>query len=149
MKPPSAKTKQSTKDPSAKSTKGGKAPVEDIEVKDPQIIFQSIWATLEDEVGSEQRIVMKLSPRIAPIKAAVFPLVKKDGMPEKAMAISRSLSKNFNSFYDEKGKGIGHELRTLATKSRKKVALQLKDTLLTCVRQVLGQSHPCCKCSLP
>ena len=53
MKPPSTKTKQSAKGPSAKSTKGGKAPVEDIEVKDPQIIFQSIWATLEDEVGSE------------------------------------------------------------------------------------------------
>jgi len=67
-------------------------------------------AYAEDEVGDEKRIVMKLTPRVAPIKAAVFPLVKKDGMPEKAMAIYRSLSKNFNSFYDEKG-AIGRRYR--------------------------------------
>ena len=53
---------------------------------------------------------MKLNPRIAPVKAAVFPLVKKDGMPEKAMAIYRSLVKHFNSFYDEKG-AIGRRYR--------------------------------------
>ena len=43
----------------------------------------------EDEVGGEPRTVLKLHPRLAPIKAAVFPLVKKDGMPEKALAIYR------------------------------------------------------------
>ena len=32
----------------------------------------------------QSRVVMKLHPRLAPIKAAVFPLVKKDGMPEVA-----------------------------------------------------------------
>ena len=34
-------------------TNGGAAPVEDIEVKDAQIIFQSIWSSLEEEVGSD------------------------------------------------------------------------------------------------
>jgi len=53
---------------------------------------------------------MKFHPRIAPIKAAVFPLVKKDGMPEKALEIYRGLKKRFNVFYDEKG-AIGRRYR--------------------------------------
>ena len=32
----------------------------------------------------QKRIVLRFHPRLAPIKVAVFPLVKKDGMPEKA-----------------------------------------------------------------
>jgi glycyl-tRNA synthetase len=64
----------------------------------------------EDEVGGEPRTVLKLHPRLAPIKAAVFPLVKKDGMPEKALAIYRTLKKRFNVFYDEKG-AIGRRYR--------------------------------------
>jgi glycyl-tRNA synthetase len=64
----------------------------------------------EDEVGGEPRTVLKLHPRLAPIKAAVFPLVKKDGMPEKALEIYRSLKKRFNVFYDEKG-AIGRRYR--------------------------------------
>jgi len=64
-----------------------------------------------DENGVMQtRIVMKLHPRIAPIKAAVFPLVKKDGMPEVAQRIYRDLKRNFNVFYDEKG-AIGRRYR--------------------------------------
>ena len=43
-----------------------------------------------DENGEMQtRVVMKFHPRLAPIKAAVFPLVKKDGMPEVAQQIYR------------------------------------------------------------
>ena len=64
----------------------------------------------EDEVGGELRTVLKLHPRLAPIKAAVFPLVKKDGMPEKALVIYRELKKRFNVFYDEKG-AIGRRYR--------------------------------------
>ena len=37
----------------------------------------------------EDRLVMKFHPRLAPVKAAILPLVKKDGMPEKARAVSR------------------------------------------------------------
>ncbi len=64
----------------------------------------------EDEVGGEPRTILKLHPRLAPIKAAVFPLVKKDGMPDKALAIYRALKKQFSVFYDEKG-AIGRRYR--------------------------------------
>ena len=62
----------------------------------------------EDEVPDEHgkprsRTLLKLHPRLAPIKAAVFPLVKKDGMPEVAQKIYRELKPRFNVYYDEKG----------------------------------------------
>ncbi len=64
----------------------------------------------EDEVGGEARTVLKLHPRLAPLKAAVFPLVKKEGMPERALAIYRDLKKRHSVFYDEKG-AIGRRYR--------------------------------------
>jgi glycyl-tRNA synthetase len=67
-------------------------------------------AYTEDEVGGELRTVLKLHPRLAPIKAAVFPLVKKDGMPERALTLFRQLRKQFNTYYDEKG-AIGRRYR--------------------------------------
>ena len=64
-----------------------------------------------DEKGNMQtRVVMKFHPRIAPIKAAVFPLVKKDGMPEIAKDIYRALKKEFPAFYDEGG-AVGRRYR--------------------------------------
>ncbi len=64
-----------------------------------------------DEKGVPQkRIVMRLDPRLAPIKAAVLPLVKKDGMPDIAQHIYRNLKPHFNVFYDEKG-AIGRRYR--------------------------------------
>ncbi len=64
-----------------------------------------------DEDGSMQtRVVMRLHPRLAPIKAAVFPLVKKDGMPEVAKEIYLELKREFNVFYDEKG-AVGRRYR--------------------------------------
>jgi glycyl-tRNA synthetase len=53
---------------------------------------------------------MKLHPRLAPIKAAVFPLVKKDGMPDIAKDLYRALKQRFNVFYDEKG-AVGRRYR--------------------------------------
>ena len=67
-------------------------------------------AYVEDEVGGEKRTVLKFHPRLAPIKAAVFPLVKKDGMPEAAEQLYRDLKRQFNVFYDEKG-AIGRRYR--------------------------------------
>ena len=59
-----------------------------------------------DEKGKMQtRTVMKFHPRLAPIKAAVFPLVKKEGMPDVAKEIYLDLKKHFTMFYDEKGAG--------------------------------------------
>ena len=63
-------------------------------------------------MGGEVRTVMKFHPRLAPIKAAVFPLVKKEGMPEKAQLIYRDLKKHFNVFFDEKG-AIGRRYRRM------------------------------------
>jgi glycyl-tRNA synthetase len=64
-----------------------------------------------DEKGEMQtRVVMKLHPRIAPVKAAVFPLVKKDGMPEVAQDIYRALKKEMVAYYDEKG-AVGRRYR--------------------------------------
>lgn len=67
-------------------------------------------AYTEDVVGGETRTVLKFHPRLAPIKAAVFPLVKRDGMPERAEAIYRDLKRHFPVFLDEKG-AIGRRYR--------------------------------------
>jgi glycyl-tRNA synthetase len=69
----------------------------------------------EDEAPDDQgkptkRLFLKLHPRLAPIKAAVFPLVKKDGMPEVAKEIYKALKPHFNVFYDEKG-AVGRRYR--------------------------------------
>ena len=50
----------------------------------------------------KQRILLKLHPAIAPVKAAIFPLVKKDGLPEKARAIFDGLKQDFNVIYEER-----------------------------------------------
>ena len=68
--------------------------------------------TIADEETGKQdtRTVLRLHPRLAPVKAAVFPLVKKDGMPERATAIYKDLQKHFAVFYDEKG-AVGRRYR--------------------------------------
>jgi len=66
----------------------------------------------EEQVEGEERVVMGFHPRIAPIKAAVFPLVKKDGMPEVAHAIEHDLRRHVKAFYDEKG-SIGKRYRRM------------------------------------
>ena len=63
--------------------------------------------TLED--GST-RVVLRLPSMLAPIKVAVLPLVKKDGMPEKAREIMDKLKKHFLCQYDEKD-AIGRRYR--------------------------------------
>ena len=67
--------------------------------------------TAPDEKGKSQvRTVMKFHPRLAPIKAAIFPLVKKDGMPEIAKKIYLDLKRTMNVFYDEGG-SVGRRYR--------------------------------------
>ncbi|WP_088254851.1 glycine--tRNA ligase [Fimbriiglobus ruber] len=58
----------------------------------------------------EERIVMRFHPRLAPVKCAIFPLVNKDGMPEKALKLYRELKPLFNVFYDDKG-AVGRRYR--------------------------------------
>ncbi len=65
----------------------------------------------EDEVGGDTRVVLGLHPRLAPVKAAVFPLVKKHGMPETAAALHETLRRaRIPSFYDMAG-SIGRRYR--------------------------------------
>lgn len=65
----------------------------------------------EEEVDGETRVVLGIKPSLAPLKAGVFPLVKKDGMPERAEAIHQMLRREgIPSFYDEAG-AIGRRYR--------------------------------------
>ncbi|HUF69853.1 MAG TPA: glycine--tRNA ligase [Longimicrobiales bacterium] len=65
----------------------------------------------EEEVEGETRVVLGLHPRLAPIKTAVLPLVKKDGMPDRAMVVHRALrDAGINSFFDDGG-SIGRRYR--------------------------------------
>jgi len=65
----------------------------------------------EEDVEGERRVVLGLDPQVAPLKAAVFPLVKKDGLPEIAEKLHAELRKAaVPSFYDASG-SIGRRYR--------------------------------------
>lgn len=65
----------------------------------------------EEEVGEgDVRTVLRLHPEVAPIQVGVFPLVKKDGLAERAQEIERSLRADFTTFYDQSG-AIGRRYR--------------------------------------
>ena len=75
-------------------------------------LFLAIMADAyrEEEIEGDKRVVMGFQPSIAPIKVGVFPLVKKDGMPELARTVYDDVRKRFRAFYDEKG-AIGRRYR--------------------------------------
>ena len=64
----------------------------------------------EEEVKGDTRNLLRFHPHLAPIKAAIFPLVKKDGMPEIATKLYDDLKGNFTCFYDQKG-AVGRRYR--------------------------------------
>jgi glycyl-tRNA synthetase len=64
----------------------------------------------EEQVENELRTVMRFHPKLAPVTAAVFPLVNRDGMPEKARAIADDLQMRYRAFYDDKG-AVGRRYR--------------------------------------
>lgn len=64
----------------------------------------------EDDVEGEKRVVLRLRPSLAPLKAAVLPLVNKDGMPEIARRIHDDVRRRYNVFYDDGG-SIGRRYR--------------------------------------
>jgi glycyl-tRNA synthetase len=64
----------------------------------------------EDQIDGESRTVLRLHPRLAPVKVAVLPLVRKDGQPELAREIVRSLRDLVQVEYDESG-AIGRRYR--------------------------------------
>jgi glycyl-tRNA synthetase len=64
----------------------------------------------EDEIGGEQRTVLRLHPALAPVKVAVLPLVRKDGQPELAREVYLALRDVVQAEYDEGG-AIGRRYR--------------------------------------
>jgi glycyl-tRNA synthetase len=68
-------------------------------------------AYYEQEIDGENRVVLRLHPRLAPTKVAVFPLVRKDGMPEFSEKLQRELrAAGVPSFFDDAG-SIGRRYR--------------------------------------
>ena len=66
----------------------------------------------EQDLGGDIRTVLHLHPRLAPVKAAILPLVNKDGMPEFAKNIEADLRTRFKIFYDDKA-AIGRRYRRM------------------------------------
>ena len=76
-------------------------------------MFLAVFSnSLSEEIieGGTSRIVLKLPPALAPIKVAILPLVKKDGLPELAHKISRNLKWDLTTAYDEKD-AVGRRYR--------------------------------------
>ena len=67
-------------------------------------------AYTEEEVNGEERTVLKLHPRVAPIKAAVFPLSKKEPVSTVAKQLYDDLKGDYRIFYDDSG-SIGRRYR--------------------------------------
>jgi glycyl-tRNA synthetase len=65
---------------------------------------------LEEKVKDEQRVVLKLPPHLAPISVAILPLLKKDGLNDKARNIFNDLKSKFSCHYEEKD-SIGKRYR--------------------------------------
>jgi glycyl-tRNA synthetase len=59
---------------------------------------------------TEKRTILHFHPKLAPIKAAIFPLVNKDGLQEISHSITNDLKRSFNVFYDESG-AVGRRYR--------------------------------------
>ncbi len=66
----------------------------------------------EQKLENDSRTVLHFSPKIAPIKAGIFPLVKRDGMPEVARKLHDELKMKYRVFYDESG-AIGRRYRRM------------------------------------
>ncbi|HYW96766.1 MAG TPA: His/Gly/Thr/Pro-type tRNA ligase C-terminal domain-containing protein, partial [Bacteroidales bacterium] len=64
----------------------------------------------KEDGTTDTRVVMRIPAALAPVKLAVMPLVKKDGLPEKARKILDTLKFDFNCQYDEKD-SIGKRYR--------------------------------------
>ncbi len=63
-----------------------------------------------EDIDGNPRTVLSFHPRIAPNKLAVFPLLKKDGQPEKASELYKSLKEHYQCIYDDSG-NIGKRYR--------------------------------------
>jgi glycyl-tRNA synthetase len=78
---------------------------------DRTVLVLLLDAYREEDVDGDERVVLALHPKVAPTKAAVFPLMKKDGLPEIAQKLQADLrGAAIPSFYDQSG-AIGRRYR--------------------------------------
>jgi glycyl-tRNA synthetase len=97
---------------------------------------------LSTEDKKDNRVVLKLPPRLAPIKLAILPLVKKDGLPDIAREILNECRSSFRCFYEEKDT-IGKRYRRMdaigtpfcitidhQTKEDRTVTIRYRDSML-------------------
>ncbi|MBI2634286.1 glycine--tRNA ligase [Candidatus Peregrinibacteria bacterium] len=77
---------------------------------DRTVLITLLDAYDEDEIGGEKRTVMRFDPKIAPVQAAIFPLIKKPELTKPSMQIFDELKENFSVEYDESG-AIGKRYR--------------------------------------
>ncbi len=81
---------------------------------DRMFLLTMINALEEEDLSTpekqDSRTLLRLHPALAPIKAAIFPLTKKDGLPEKAREVMDALKFDFNCIYEEKD-AIGKRYR--------------------------------------
>ena len=77
-----------------------------------RMFLLTMAAAYDEEVveGGETRVVLRIPPALAPVKLAILPLTKKDGMPEKAREIMKTMQMDFNCQYEEKD-SIGKRYR--------------------------------------
>lgn len=67
-------------------------------------------AITKEDGSTDSRVVLRIIPKIAPVKLAIFPLTKKDGLPEMAKEIFNDCKQDFRCFYEEKD-AIGKRYR--------------------------------------
>ena len=113
---------------------------------------------LSTEEKKDSRVVLRFPARLAPIKLAVFPLLKKDGLPEIARSVMEQCKPRFRCFYEEKD-AIGKRYRRMdaigtpfcitvdhQTKEDNTVTIRYRDTMLqeriplSTVREVVEKS---------
>lgn len=67
---------------------------------------------LSTEEKADSRVVLRFPPKLAPVKLAIFPLLKKDGLPDIARSIMNECKSHFRCFYEEKD-AIGKRYRRM------------------------------------
>lgn len=77
---------------------------------DRAILTFLVDAYNEEEIDGNTRTVLRFNPRLAPVKVAVFPLLRKDGHPEKARELYQIIREHYTADYDESG-NIGRRYR--------------------------------------
>jgi glycyl-tRNA synthetase len=77
------------------------------------VLSEAYW---EEDLGTpekpDSRVVLKFPPRLAPIKLAILPLTKKDGLPDIARELMETCKPQFRCFYEEKD-AIGKRYRRM------------------------------------